>query len=436
MSIEPATDILKQTNSHRTGIGSLTQLAAVGPQDIHIHYSTENDEARSFQLEQQYTQHTPFALESNSVYSLQNAHFGQVYKFTVPFQKQHLINNITLCVEFPALNQQMYNATYVRYKNKLGYRLLKNIQILINNEIIESYTGQFLYILHALETDYEKQDALSLMMGVHESDLGLNGNRTTLYIPINIWYTKTMKQFFPLLSLHKQNVNIQFEFESLNNLIESDGDLHFVSLNLKLNKPKIKTQLIPSFQQILDPDNNEISNTLNGQLLIDYVILDTKERDIFLHTQQTHVYNLVKLQQEFITTDTVHIDLLFTLPVKQFITVFTHEPSDLEFLEFTGARLIFGTGDDSNNIMDYASPDILSLVEDYYHNYVINTENIYSYSFALNAFQSEPNGSVHFGNLNTKVVEIIGAKGKYVTIYARCYNIFTTNSGYGLVKFK
>jgi hypothetical protein len=72
-------------------------------------------------------------------------------------------------------------------------------------------------------------------------------------------------------------------------------------------------------------------------------------------------------------------------------------------------------------------------------------ENIYSYSFALNSSISEHNGSVHFGQLKTKILEIEGpfldkegnnVENVNINIYARGYNVLHTQDGYGKVEFK
>ena len=131
------------------------------------------------------------------------------------------------------------------------------------------------------------------------------------------------------------------------------------------------------------------------------------------------------------------LDLYFTTPIKQLIFVITDTSDEFNFLDIESARLMFG--ENSNEKMQLFSADYFSMIQDYYHNLCIPyDENIYSYSFALNSSLSEMNGSVHFGQLKSKILEIHRNAPKRINVhvYGRGYNIFRTHDGYGTVEFK
>ena len=110
----------------RTAIGSMTQLAAVGPQDINIHY---DENTQGFLFQASYNQHTRFGIDINSVYDVRPS-FGSIFRFSIPFEKQHLISDITLKVDLPQISEHSPDTSSgLVYKNKLGYRLIKNVYI-------------------------------------------------------------------------------------------------------------------------------------------------------------------------------------------------------------------------------------------------------------------------------------------------------------------
>ena len=447
----------------RTAIGSLTQLAAVGPQDLHIHYGTnETNKAQAFQFQSTYSQHTRFGIDCTSVYDLksQNPKFGSKLKFEIPFEKQNMISSIIFKVKFPDINPYATSETTgIHYVDKLGYRLIKHVLFKINNEIIEQYTGQYMYILHKLETRESYKEGLECMMGMNECSDMDEGEARTLYIPLHLWYSRTMQQFFPLLAFHNQKIYIEIEFESFENLVVSEDSGHTVDVTLTpLSRGNVRLNIAP-----INP-TKDFNNIVDCEFYIDYITLDHIERDIYLKSPHDHVYNLSLLQSERINSDTAKVELHFNLPIKQLIFVITDNSNGFDFTPFHNARLLVGQA--GNDTMDNQSSDYYSLIQNYYHNVCHpENENIYSYSFALNSGISEHNGAVHFGKLPTKILEINGVIDSYATyrnqkynesksdiiksitgpyptifltiyIYARGYNVLHTTQGYGRVEFK
>jgi hypothetical protein len=292
-------------------------------------------------------------------------------------------------------------------------------------------------MIHKLETSESHKEALEYMMSVCECDQLMNGNARTLYIPIPIWYTRTMKQFFPLLSLSRQKIEIELELEDINNLVVCENTENVVSVKVDASRGKIKLQCSEV------KAHSHIDNHLKAWYYIDYIALDNLERDMYIKNNHSHVYNTVITQSEKITKNISKIDMYFNIPIKQIIFVFTSH-DNFEFCKFKTARFIFGKS--STDTMHNFDHTYYSLIQDYYHN--MNhayDENIFSYSFALNSSISEHNGSVHFGQLKTKILETEGPfedkdgniiENVNVHIYARGYNVLHTQDGYGKVEFK
>jgi hypothetical protein len=430
---------MKDVISDHSAIGSLTQLAAVGPQDVHIHYGTDDIEAKAFQFSENHNQYTRFGIDVNPVYDVKLT-YGTTHKFTIPFQKQHIISNITLKVDFPDISNcyDCNTSTGIHYNNKLAYRLIKEVTFRLDGQIVDKYTGQYLYILHKLETKEGHKEGLETMTASCDCDSFLDGHAKTLYIPLHLWYSRTMKQFFPLLALSKQKFEIEISIEKLENLITCENSDKLVNVNLNiLQNGEIKVSCNPT------QSHTHIENTLDAQYYIDYIGLDDTERDMYISNYQTYVYNSLVYQNESLNKNVSKVDLHFNIPIKQLIFVIYNKNDLFEFLSFDTAQLIFAK---TNNDMMLFTSNYYSLIQDYYHNLCHPyNENIHSYSFALNSGISEHNGAVHFGKLKTKILAINGPfktkdgiekKNVDIQIYARGYNVFHTNEGYGKVEFK
>ena len=417
-----------------SSLGSMTQLLSFGPQDIPIHYDSTAHSFKSPVEEISFQQYQHFALDISTNVEYNNNLWGEKRSFTIPHQKQHLIKNIWLKFNLPSLNQNMYNSSYVRYKNYLGYRIIKLVQFRLNDLVIDSFTGHFLYLIHQLESSINHLEALNTLTGTHEAINGLNGNTQTIYVPLPLWYSKTLRQYFPLLAISQQKLSIDITFEKFENLIETDGNINFVSLNLYQSKNKIFTQLQASFQQLFDSNNILIPKTFSFQFYYDFIILNDLERDILLKEEQQYRFNTNILQKKYISSNIEKIDLQFNTPIKELIFVFTkEEDNDFNFLDFSKGRLLFGEiGTESMELFDSS---YFSILQNYFHNFSISDKNIFSYSFCLNSTIGEPNGAIHFGKLPTKLLEIHGAENTYIHIYARSFNVFDTKQGYGNLEF-
>ena len=422
---------MKGEIAHHNAIGSLTQLAAVGPQDVHIHYGTEDVKTDAYMFKSEYTQHTKFGIDISPVYDVKMT-YGQTHIFTIPFQKQHILSNITLKVELPDIST-LYDestSTGIHYNNNLAYRLIKNVTFKIDGQKLDSYTGQYLYILHNLETTEAHREGLEIMTKLCECDELLTGEARTLYIPLHLWYSRTMKQFFPLLSLSKQKLELHVELEVLENIVTCENSEHVIQVHTLVQNDKIRIQCKPV-------NHVDIDQVLNCEYYVDYIAIDDVERDLYIHNNQTHVYNTVLYQSEKIPQNSQKIELHFNIPIKQLLFVITDSTDMFEFHTFNTARLVCGS--DISESTQYLSSEYFSVIQNHYHN-LCNPYNlnVFSYSFALNASLSEHNGAVHFGLLKSKILELKGLKHENmnVHIYARGYNVFHTQGGYGKIEFK
>ena len=413
-------------NVEQSGIGSKTQLLAKSIESDFIH-----SDSSAFMFQKSFLNYHHFGIDINPITEFKDILWGSTTNIPIPHEKQHMIKNLWLNIKLPSLNQNLANSTYVHYVNNLGYNIIKNVHYKIDDQIIDSYSGLYLYILHNMESSTNHLNSLYNLTSTHIADNGMNGNFQNVFIPIPLWHSKTLQQYFPLLSITNQKLTLQIEFEKYENLITSDGDITNVSLQLKTTAKKVFTLLNVHNLNILDSNNNIISNRFSFNLYIDYIIVNDIERDIFLKNEHSFTFPTHEKQVYFMKNNIEHIDLQFSFPVKQIIFVITsHEFNDFTFKSFSTARFIL-----SDTYMNYYSPDYFSSIQDYYHNFSINNNNIFSFNFSLNSFIGEPNGFIHFGKLKNKVLEIHGAQNNFIHIFARSINVLNISNGFGNLLF-
>jgi hypothetical protein len=529
----------KDFQSVNFGIGALTQLAAVGAQDEDLY--DKNEENPNFKA--QFKQHTHFA-KSHFSYSVPNAKCGNKVRIVIP-KNEDMIHKVYLKVILP----EIYDGLGVNspqdpaiYKNYLAFLLIKNVALKLNNEVVLEYTGEYLYAMYQINHKDSKYVALKEMLGIRDYDYDYEyakqyatareafyqqGNSNSfgldnfdflftnteihqlyrraqiLYIPLPLWDSNEVTQFFPCSALYNQDITLEVTFNDFNNLYITEPEYDdYISVKLDTNVNDIVSVAIGHFSELsnvyytglgyfidtsgniidyqpdlfgvhyskykdasgnyvdygYDSSGNQVffikDNThgsiipsnlsLNPIVDIDYICLSELEKRKVIQNKQEYIYTHTLIQKEQLSSNNNKIQLLFARPVislNWFITYDEdlknfHEP---QFLKFKEGRLILGDEEGGIQTSLY-DESYFRCIQNYYHSTRIPDDNrpIYTYSFALNPHSGYNNGSIHFGKTFKKVLEINGDNlaGRYITIFALCYNILDTENGYGSVRFK
>ena len=328
--------------------GGLMQLVAYGAQDI---YLTGNPTITYFKTV--YRRHTNFSVESIQQHFITTPTFGSK-TYSIVSRNGDLMLGSYLQVILPDLLEKAHtNAPqyrYTRWINNVGHYLIKEVSIEIGGNIIDRHFGDWLDVWAQLTVPASKIDGYYKMIGQDPKDfLGQNtglqkdvfsntsdptiANTYTsayakvtnvlkgreLYIPLQFWFCRNEGLALPLIALHYQEIRLNFEFRSSNELI-------------MVNRGDDSNQGLPDLENwIVDPE--EHSNSVNSDglvinLWVDYVFLDTDERRRF--AQVSHEYLIEQLQ----TLDTMvstssderysketNIELFFNHPVKELIWI-------------------------------------------------------------------------------------------------------------------
>jgi hypothetical protein len=283
--------------------GGLLQLVAYGAQDAYI---TGNPHITFWKV--LYKRHTNFAMEAFRVNFTGAPQYGQRVVAVIN-RNADLMYKTYLEVVLPDTQTSATGAAYdVLWTNggerRLGYVLLKKIEVEIGGQIIDTHYGEWLYLWENLTSTVDNSTKLDAMTGGQQggsisSNISCGGRPSVLYIPLQFWFCRNPGLALPLIALQYHEVRINITLSASTDLV-SRGSFSSVSA---------AAAALPQLKDM--------------SLYIDYIYLDVDERRRF--AQQSHEYLIDQLQfglQQTLSTANARIDLTLNHPVKELIWVF------------------------------------------------------------------------------------------------------------------
>lgn len=392
--------------SERYGVGSLIQLAALGPQDLFL---SGNVEHNLFELK--HSTHSPiFPFHENLDFKILPK-FGNLFKFNFPLKKSLMLKSLILEIDLPAIDSSLH------WKNHIGYKLLKNVKFSVDSNTINEYTGQFLQIYSILHN--LKHDDAMILSGSYHSDLHTSNSSQKLFMNLPLF----PDQHFPISSLYNSVLSIEIEFESYLNLVKSVDNSPLQTVNLQIIPTSRKVRTLVQINSAID----ELKD-INCKLLCDYSrVIAEDDIQRLLHNDLSFVYQSAQVQTEAINAKNKTIDLHFNNAVKQLVLIF--EDSNGNYIKPSRIKFIF----DNAEIYFQNEADYFKYMHSYFYGQKISTENIFCYSFCLDSSSVTPSGTIDFSKLNKKLIEIEDISNCTLKIFALCYKVFETNRGFGSV---
>jgi hypothetical protein len=279
--------------------GGLLQLVAYGAQDAYI---TGNPHITFWKV--LYKRHTNFAMEAFRVNFTGKPQYGQRVVAVIN-RNADLMYKTYLEVQLP--DTVSANVKWsAAFERRLGYQLLKKIEVEIGGQIIDTHYGEWLYLWENLTSNFDNSVKLDSMLGgylggTETSAVSCGGRPAILYIPLQFWFCRNPGLALPLIALQYHEVRINVTLNSAVDLVTGTaGTSGSVSTNAA------------ALPQLTDMS-----------LYIDYIYLDVDERRRF--AQQSHEYLIDQLQfglQQTLTTSSARIDLTLNHPVKELVWVF------------------------------------------------------------------------------------------------------------------
>jgi hypothetical protein len=435
--------------------GGLLQLVAYGAQDAYLSGNPQITFWKGL-----FKRHTNFAMEPFRINLTGQAAWGVKHSALIGRHADLLYSTYIEVVLAPGV--------YNNPGGRLGYNLLKYVELDIGGQLIDRLYGEWLFIWDCLSSTQEKGGDLHKMVAaglwssevvgpvtVQPSSQCSNGRPalpTVLYIPLPFFYTKNPGAALPLIALqyHEVKINIQW------------NDVKFIAGDFT-NKSQFPGQPI------------------QAAVYIDYVYLDTEERRRM--AQNSHEYLIEQTQyneDKGITSAQNRIDLTFNHPVKELVWVV--QPSSYTDCNLAAAQegsMLFPFKYDQAAVyeqhlqingqdrLDKRYGDYYNKVQPFQHhtgstNVVVNGTNLvsttppvvtgpeqlydltqpglYMYSFALKPEEHQPSGTCNFSRIDTSTI-VMSINGDVtidaednpwdVRVYAVNYNILRVMSGMG-----
>jgi len=288
--------------------GGLLQLVAYGAQDAYI---SGNPHITFWKV--LFKRHTNFAMEAFRVNFTGAPHYGQRLVATVN-RNADLIFKTYVQVTLPdtlSLTKTVNGVTSsapvlwtADTNRRLGYALLKKIELEIGGQIIDTHYGEWLFLWENLASPFDESVKLDGMVGgpingTSTSATSCGGRPGVLYIPLQFWFCRNPGLALPLIALQYHEVRFNIYLGNATDLVTSTNYASIAAAAAAL----------PQIQDM--------------SLYIDYIYLDVDERRRF--AQDSHEYLIEQLQYgmpQTITTANARLDLTLNHPVKELVWVF------------------------------------------------------------------------------------------------------------------
>ena len=373
------------------------QIVAQGAQDK---YLTVDPEITFFKS--MYRRHTNFAVES--IEQTFNGTVGPKGKVSATISRNgDLVHRMWLELTLPALAES-HNTPRAAGD---AYAAIDNISIEIGGTRVDRHYGDWMKIRDELMHEHGKRGHLfdDTTGGVTEFPKVANtvkADELKVRIPLSFWFCKDAGQALPLIALQYHEVKVNVEFKATGS--NSDGSTGFLA-------------------------------DTKASLWVDYIYLDTAERQRFARSQHEYLIEQVQTtNKESISGATDKIRLNFNHPVKELIWT--------AYGSSTSAKLSASNYDKGlklaklklNGHDRFAERDAayFNKVQQYQHH--SGQSDAYVYSFALDPEKLQPSGTCNFSRIDNAELELTMEDSTYggeATVYAVNYNVLRIKNGMG-----
>ena len=189
----------------------IIQLVAVGPQDTYL----INDPRITF-FKMVYRRHTNFSTEVIPQNFLDRADFGKKVSCIIS-RGADLMRKIWIEIELPPIpqfldeNQEIDKVSKFAWARKIGFALIRTVEIEIGGELIDRQYGEWLNIWYELTVPYNQQ--INELIGNTEEIINFSNGKKSfkLFIPLQFWFNRVAGLALPIVSLQYNNIKINLE---------------------------------------------------------------------------------------------------------------------------------------------------------------------------------------------------------------------------------
>jgi hypothetical protein len=425
------------------------QLVAYGAQDV---YLTGTPQITFFKL--MYRRHTNFSIEAIEQTFSGTTALGQRCQAIIS-RNGDLLHRMYLQVDLPELDGDKTDASAKvhAYVNKLGHALIKKAEVEIGGQVIDRTYARWMDLWHSLTAKSEKTEGYADMTGVlpdAASDIVFRPKATTIYVPINFWFSKgSAGAALPLIALQYHEVKITLELAPLSEIIvkENAAATAFSAYG------HVKATSLAA------ADLTDVA--LNFKLFADFIYLDTEERRRFAQTSHEYLIEQTQFTGEESVSSTSNYSYRLNMnhPCKafywQFVPAIDNVIAD-PFYALTAETATPSTVGERLHAAELGAIKSVKLqlngherfterpgsyferVQPYqHHTRMPKLPGIGVYSFCISPEEHQPSGALNMSRVDTANLNLTFKEAKAGTlyVYAVNYNVLRILSGMGGLAF-
>jgi Large eukaryotic DNA virus major capsid protein/Major capsid protein N-terminus len=327
-------------------------------------------------------------------------------------------------------------ATNIRFAwvRNLGFSIIDYLDVFIGGKRIDRHLGIWMNIWYELtHTEAQKRDFREMVGDVPELTNfdTIEKPEYTLLIPMSFWFNKYNGLSFPLLAMQYNTLRFRLKLRRLEEVsyvekvyrVEINGTeklMTATTLDYLINRAVDRgEQTITNIEEVRDVCIDDIfedrGKRLEGNMLLDYVYLESKERKKF--AQSGHEYLIERIQHDIfddIDRTNFSVKLDFTNPSKEIVWVFHKDVYAQNPYAYTECRWQNHTiGDPHKNpVLDFTMAfngytriqkqvgRYFDKLQPYIYHHTTPDDGINIYSFCIDPLQSQPTGSCNFSKLS------------------------------------
>jgi hypothetical protein len=422
--------------------GSNLALHAVGPQEKYL----LTDDMTKSRWNPAYKRYSNFVMYQK-VYPFPPPspyYQGQSVQIELrPTEMGHLLSNMYLSVNLPAL------ADANNYTTNVGRALIKQVDLLVNETIVETLYDDWYVIRDQMFLDADEQLGLQTAINVSNAQVG-----GTITIPLEFFFCRRYshnnkgrerlrKPYFPLCSMLNQRIYLRFTFQP---------NTWWASL-----PPNTSVDMYPA------------GTSIWPSLITEEILLENPEKVYYQNTPLKYIVNRVQKESSlFFSSANPILQLTANFPVQIISWFFRNKNYEdvtngryynsrysygytTQYIK-TGIELKFPSGNSNyvdvinNAKITLNNVDILSNFQGslYYsfkqpmeHSLSIPSKNIYMYSFGLTPKEYNQGGYLNFSKLNSQTTTLqINFNQAYTSQIITGYNLYLFYYGYTLLQFQ
>jgi hypothetical protein len=398
--------------------GTLIHIDALGPQDEFLSALPGTGQTKPpSHFRQCIRRHSRFALDVKEEEFPNGFFFGSLNRMELG-RRGDMLGDITLEIRLPIIDGASPSDTWI---DGIGHVLLRRLNLIVDDTLVQTQERLWYDLSDKMFLSAAHANGKNEMIGKGHV-LSLTKSHI-IYVPLKLLSCKSHHKnqvFLPLLSVPGSTISLTFECESFENCVTSYSG----------SQPPM---------------------SLDVRLLVEYVFLDSAEKERILRRPTTIMFEDVQDMESRsytesnstdgafrIPLDRVDVDLSeLNVPVKALVWV-TYATNYGQFFEYTDdiaetTLLLSG-----RERIEPRTSEYFKRIDPYMHNFKIDTGNVHLYSLSLDVGGMQPSGHLSFDQVHAPLLRVFLKEKRSdltVKVFAMCYKMLVVDRGRLSMKF-